>query len=175
MSYGGVYGGDIEHAYTGRNLEGRTIVLAKGNTQDSVATSDPTLFVQALTNVQLLPPVVGYLDDDWAVIPNEMKLQYVGSQDRDIQVVASGWVTSDSGLDTNRIVTRLLATSGVLTGTTKHYPAGKLVGAETSRIGFTMIGYDRLTTGNFVGMQLSKTFPGTLVVQELIMVVTPLW
>lgn len=176
MGYGGSYGGGLDRQNTGNNLDKLQLLIAQGNTTDSLASIDPTLFVIAKTNVQLDSPVPNYVTGDWQADLAEFKAQYTGVEDLDCKFTVSGKMTSDSSSDSNHVTIRLRSSgSGVLTGTTKQYSAGRLTGASTTEIGFTAVGYDRMTNLDEMIFEVAKDFAGTLIVEELFMSIEPLW
>lgn len=176
MGYGGVYGGAIyPPKTTGNNVTGVSIYVLNGNTQDSVASDDPAVFVQAKTNIQLAPPIDVYATERWAVSANEVKLTSLSEEPHDARVVVSGRLRSDSITNTGRVALRLNSTDGVGTGTTKTYATGPTSGGVTIEAGFTVIGFFRSLENQTISLEVAKNFAGTLVLESVLVEVTPLW
>ena len=176
MGYGGVYGGAIyPPKTTGKNVTGVSIYVLNGNTQDSVASSDPAVFVQAKTNIQLAPPVDVYATARWAVSANEIKLTSLSAKPYDAKVVVSGRLRSDSTTNTGRISLRLNSTAGVGTGTTKTYATGPTSGGVSVEAGFTIIGFFRSLENQTISLEVAKNFAGSLVLESVLIEVAPLW
>jgi hypothetical protein len=87
----------------------------------------------------------------------------------------SGTLTSDSATNTGFIGVRLSDSVGVLTGSDKRYSTGRTNGALTVNIGFSLIGYATLTNGQGLHLEISKDFAGSLVLEDLLFTIKPLW
>ncbi|QZI89592.1 hypothetical protein SIPHO076v1_p0059 [Vibrio phage PS34B.1] len=160
---------------TGSNYNQVEILLISGNTLDSVATSDPTAFVVAKTNVALSRPSLVYNTGKWDIPLDEVSVSLNSVNPRASKFVVSGKITSDSTSNDGHVVVRLRDTTALLTGTTKAYSAGATSGASTVEVGFTMVGFTSLTNGQELFLEVAKDFPGTLVVESLLMEIEPLW
>ena len=176
MSYGGVYGGaKYPPASTGSNLAQASIYVINGNTLDSVASANQAVFVTVKTNIQLTPPVPVYDTARWAVSASELKLISLSPEPHDVKVVVSGKLTSNSGVNNGRVVIRLNSTDGVGTGTTKTYATGPTGGGTTVEAGFTVIGFFRSLENQTISLEVAKNFAGTLILESVLVEVTPLW
>ena len=160
---------------TGSNYNQVEILLISGNTLDSVAGNDPTAFVTAKTNVALSRPSVIYNTGKWNVSPNTVAVTLNSANPRASKFVVSGKITSSSTANDGHVVVRLRDTNALLTGTTKAYSAGATSGASTVEVGFTMVGFTSLVNTEQLFLEVAKDFPGTLVVESLLMEIEPLW
>lgn len=176
MSYGGVYGGaTYPPASTGNNLAQASIYVITGNTLDSAASADQAVFVTAKTNIQLASPVPEYTTERWAVSASELKLISLSPEPHDVKVIVSGKLKSNSVVNDGRVVIRLNSTDGVGTGTTKTYATGPTAGGTTVEAGFTVIGFFRSLENQTISLEVAKNFAGTLILESVLVEVTPLW
>ena len=176
MSYGGVYGGAVyPPASTGNNLAQASIYVVNGNTLDSVASANQAIFVTAKTSIQLASPVAVYDTERWAVSASEIKLISLSPETHDAKVIVSGKLVSDSVTNDGRVVIRLNSTDGVGTGTTKTYATGPTGGGTTVEAGFTVIGFFRSLENQTISLEVAKNFAGTLILESVLVEVTPLW
>ena len=174
MSYGAGGSGAGLPTETGQNVVGREIILVSGNTLDSVASSDIGVFVPVLTNSNAFYPAPVYNTGVWTLGAGDVSMDLAHAQPRSVKIVASGVFKSDSTANNGHIAMRLVDTSAVLTGTTKRYSAGTTAGASTIEVGFTIIGYTTVTTGQTVHLEVAKDFSGTVVLDSVLMSTTPL-
>lgn len=160
---------------TGQNASGTGVVVYTGNTTDSVASADLSAFVIAKQNSNGAFPNpiydVGRLSLDSA----EVKLTNISGTNYSFIINASGKLTSDSTANNAVIGIRINSTGGVGTGTSKTYSAGTTQGAATVRAGYTTIGAFTLAPTESVWIEVSKSVAGTLVFDESLLIIEPIW
>ena len=97
---------------------------------------------------------------------------------RDYSVSMSGKITSDSTSNSDHIEVKVVqGQSGVFqdfTGGDKKYAAGRSGGQITSDVGFTLTVFGRFPPGEEIKLQVSKDFVGQLVVEDLIITLSPI-
>jgi hypothetical protein len=160
---------------TGSNVIELELLVVSGNTQDSVAPVDIDTYVTALTNSAMIYPNPIYNTGKWSPSTTEIKTVLTHTQPRSSKFVLSGTLTSDSATNTGFIGVRLSDSVGVLTGSDKRYSTGRTNGALTVNIGFSLIGYATLTNGQGLHLEISKDFAGSLVLEDLLFTIKPLW
>jgi len=168
-------GGAFPPEDTGLNKIQLELLVVSGNTQDSVAPDDIDTYVTALTNSALIYPNPVYNTGIWTPSTTEIKTVLTHAQPRSSKFVLSGTLTSDSTTKDGFIGVRLSDSTGVLTGSDKRYSTGKTSGAATVNVGFSLIGYTTLTNGQELRLEISKDFAGSLLLENALFTVKPLW
>lgn len=160
---------------TGDNTTELELLVVSGNTQDSVASDDIDTYVTALTNSAMIYPNPVYNTGIWTPSTTEIKTVLDHVQPRSSKIVLSGTLISDSATNTGFIGVRFADNGGVLTGSTKRYSTGRTNGQLTVNIGFSLIGYATVTDGQEIRLEISKDFTGSLVLENAIFTIKPLW
>lgn len=163
---------------TGQNVEQRDLLVVKGNTEDSLAGTDLDTFTVAKNNAGHIHPSEIFTTGTWIVEDESLfTAKYVGSSiPRHCKIIFSGRVFSDSSTDSNRVGVRLNSSiGGVLTGTTKVYPVGRLAGQNETDVAFTLIGFGEFQLNEELSLEVSKDFTGTLIIDDVILEVEPLF
>lgn len=160
---------------TGGNVGGSGIVVFSGNVTDSVASADLTLPVIALHNNNGFYPNPIYDLGILAIDPAEVKLTNISPDPYSFEITVSGKLTSNSTSNAAVVGIRLNSTGGVGTGTDKTYPAGTTQGAATVRAGYTSIGAFTLAAGESVWVEISKSVTGTLVFDNSLIIIRPIY
>jgi hypothetical protein len=160
---------------TGQNLAKGEIIIASSNITDSVAGTDIDTFVVALHDDDVFFPNpiydVGTLDIDLT----EMKFTNVSGSPFSFTTSIGGKLTSNSTSNGALVGVRINSTTGAGTGTEKTYSAGPTGGPSTVRSGFTTIGAFTLQNGESIWLEVSKNVAGTLVVDNALFIIKPLW
>ena len=159
---------------TGQNLFKQEILTIAGNTLDSIAGTDLTVYTKAKVNVNLSYPNAIYNTGQFTIENGLIQLNKIANA-RSFEFTIGGKITSDSQDNAALVGIRLVSTAGPLTGASKVYPAGVTSGTSTVECGFTNVGYANIPSGNSVWVEVSKNFIGTLVVKEIIIAVRPIW
>lgn len=155
---------------TGNNIQQTDIFASNNNTQDSVLDNLGNYGTGNLsTPLSSVEDI--YNTGNWELdtsIPTLIKLIYVGVKPLDVEISVAGNIISSASVNTNHLVTRLLSTSGIITGSLKTYKADKLTGGTSVAIGFDMSGFNRFNTGDSLVMEIAKDFIGDCIVQNII-------
>jgi len=168
-------GGAFPPEDTGLNKMQLELLVVSGNTQDSVAPVDIDTYVTALTNSAMFYPNVIYNTGVWTPSSTEIKTVLSYPLPRSSKFVISGTLISDSATNSGFIGVRLVDSTGELTGSSKRYSTGRTNGALTVNVGFSLIGYSTLTDTQNVRLEISKDFAGSLVLEDALFTVKPLW
>lgn len=148
----------------------RTIALSNGNLQETP--TDAVGGYVTANDDQFFSPD-GYTGL-WTIDPNTATFTYRGSTPQGFKIMGSGAISSESTGNTDHIFVRLLESSGVMTGSTKRYSAGRSDGNITSDVGFNSIGFGLFNPGDTVQFQIAKDFAGNLTVSDMIIDFEPL-
>lgn len=166
-SYGKV---SVANIITGSNAEQTDIFASNNNTADSVLDNLGT-FGTGLLSVPLAAVENIYNTGNWeldATTPTLVKLIYVGMDTLDIELNLSGNISSTASVNSNHVATRLVSTSGILTGSRKTFTAGKLTAGANVSIGFGMVCYNRFNTGDILVLEIAKDFLGDCIIEDII-------
>lgn len=153
-------------------LESRafTVVFGNDNTAPTL-TDDEDNYVLANTTTLTTPESSTNI---WTYSPTAALFTYTGTGPTAYEIIISGTVDSDSTTNTGHINIRLREPTGIMTGTTKRYSAGRTAGAATSKVGFTSVGFGSFSNGDQVQIEISKDFNGNLYLSDLIVAFKPL-
>lgn len=167
----GSYGNhSVTSTVTGNNTEQMDIFASNNNTTDSVVNNLGTFSTGVLSNVLTeVEPI--YNTGNWVLdptTPNLVKLIYVGTQTLDVEINVSGDLISTATVNSNHVATRLVSTSGILTGSLKTVTAGKLTGSTNVSVGFGSVCYSRFNTNDTLTFEIAKDFLGDCIVQNII-------
>lgn len=146
---------------TGQNLSQTSVAVLGGNTVDSVASDDLSIYVTAKQNGMLFPNAI-YNTGKWAISATEAMLTNTSGEALSAKFTVSGEFLGSSTSNAAVVQMRLRSTGGVGTGTTKRYSAGITLGA-TVAVGFTTVGAFTLQPGESVWLECSKNVTGTLI------------
>lgn len=151
-----------------------SLYLMNNNTTVTVSDDNISTFNIVLNDNGIISTPAPIYDGDWIVDPDSLVLTFNGSSGQDFKIACSGQVTSDSTGATDHISIRMVEVGGVMTGSTKRYPAGRSAGQVTSEVGFTTVGYGHYENSNHFQLEISKDFLGAITVKDVIIAIEPL-
>ena len=160
---------------TGHNHNRLELLLVSGNTQDSVAGVDIDAYVTVKTNSAMTHPNPIYDTGVWGLSTTELLASLDLPVPRSSKIMISGTIVSDSAVNSGFISVRLSDSNSALTGSTKQYSTGKSVGGATVNVGFSVVGYTTLASGQEFKLEVAKDFAGTIVLDNALITIEPLW
>ena len=160
---------------TGGNVNQESIATFSNNITNTVTTNDLTSFATAAHNAneEFVGPAydTGFIsiDNGQVLITNTLpiKLSFV--------INFQGSLTSTSTVNNGRVGVRLNSTMGLGTGSSQFISAGITPGGTTILTSFNVGGAFGLEAGQSVWLEFSKSFIGTLVMNNCLMELRPLW
>jgi hypothetical protein len=160
---------------TGTNTSKTQILAAENVTTDSVASNDLTVFVTAKQNGELAFPNAIYDTGRLSIDSSEYKLTNISGENYSFTVSFCGHIGSDSTTNNALITVRINSTGGVGTGSQLQSAAGPTAGSSTVATGFLTLGAFTLQAGESVWLEVSKSVTGTLIVDETLVLIKPIY
>lgn len=146
------------------------IIYGNNNAVQTV-TDENVTWTLALINTLSAP--IEY-SNNWTFDVNSATFTYIGSKTQGYEINVGGLLDSDSTTDTDHLFVRMVEPSGVMTGSTKRYAAGRSLGQTTSSIGYTLNAFGLFNPGDVIYMEVAKDFVGTLTVDDLLIAFRPI-
>ncbi len=146
------------------------IIYGNGNSTPTV-TDDNVTWTLANINTLSAPPE---FTNNWTINTSTATFTYVGSEPQGYEINAGGLLDSDSTTDTDHLFVRMREPSGIMTGSTKRYAAGRSQGQTTSSVGFTLNAFGLFSNGDQISLEVAKDFSGSLILDDLLVAFRPI-
>lgn len=146
------------------------IVYGNNNSTPTVTDENVTWTLANINTLSAPPQFI----NNWTFNTANATFTYVGTEPQGYEINAGGLLDSDSTTDTDHLFVRMVEPTGIMTGTTKRYAAGRSPGQVTSSIGFTLNAFGLFNPGDVVTLEVAKDFVGTLIMDDLLVAFRPI-
>lgn len=157
-----------------KHIELETAILRENNNASTTSSDGTGTLVAAVLDG--LDPVEPFLAGDWIIDPSQARITYTGRESIFKFEVSGDIRTTDSSGTGDNISVSLYdsAANDGLTGATKILPITKVQGGTVAIVDFTLSGYARVNSGDYFQIEVGSNFIASLLVNNILLSVTPL-